>query len=113
MDFRNDTRVQMAPSPILPLPFTSLSSQTAILIVLFPQVAAVSTVFLAVIHMIVVTISIVVPPVMVMVVIGLNGHDRDQQNRTQQECAQATHHLITLLNVRTYSKGYQAYPCIV
>jgi hypothetical protein len=101
MHFHNDTRVQMAPPPILPLPFTSLSSQTTILIVLFPQVVAVSTVFLPVIHMVVVTVSIVVPPVMVMVVIGLYGRDRDQQGSNQQQCAQATFHLTNLLNVHT------------
>src|SRR5712692_3798911 len=71
VELYNDTRVQMAPSPVFPLPFTPLSGQTTILIVLFPQIAAVSTIFLPVIHVVVAAVPIVIPLVPVMVVIGL------------------------------------------
>jgi hypothetical protein len=79
VDYYNDIGVQMAPSPVFPLPFAPLSRQAAILIVLFPQVAAVSAVFLLVIHMVVAAVPIIVPPVPVMVVIGLHGCHRDKQ----------------------------------
>jgi hypothetical protein len=107
VDFYDDAGVQMTPSPILPLPLTPLSSQTAILIALLPQVVAVSAVFLPVIHMVVAAVSIVVTPVMVMVVISLQACGRDKQGSAQQECTQVTFHRITLLNVRTYSERYQ------
>jgi hypothetical protein len=100
-DLYHDARVQMAPSPVFPLPFTSLSRQATILIVLFPQIVAVSSVFLTVIHMVVSAVPIVVPPMMVMVVVGLYGRDRDQQGSTQQECTQVTFHRVTLLIIRT------------
>jgi len=107
----HDVRVQMAPSPVFHLPFTPLSRQTTILIVLFPQVATVSTVFLPVIHMVVVMLPIVVPPVMVMVVIGLYAGDRDKQGSAQQECTQVTSHRVTLLNVRTNSNANRHIVC--
>jgi hypothetical protein len=69
MDIYNDAGVLMAPSPVFPLAFTPLPREATILIVLFPQIAAVSTVFIPVIHVIVSTVSIVVPPVMVMVIV--------------------------------------------
>jgi membrane-associated phospholipid phosphatase len=107
VDFYDDAGVQMTPSPVFPLPLTPLSSQTTILIVLLPQVVAVSTVFLPVIHMVVVAVSIVVAPVMVMVVISLYGHNRNKQGSTHQERSHVTFHRITLLNVRTSSERYQ------
>jgi hypothetical protein len=106
-DHYNDSGVQMAPSPVFPLPFTPLSRKAAILIVPFLQVATVSTVFVLVIHMVVAAVPIVVPPVpVVMVVVGLHGRDRDKQGSAQQKCTQVAFHLIvTPLNVRTYSKS--------
>jgi hypothetical protein len=102
VDHYNHTGVQMAPSPVFPLPFTPLPRQAAILIVLFPQVAAVSTVFLPVIHMVVAAVPIVVPPVPVMVVVGFDSRDRDNQGNTKQERTQVTFHLVvTPLNIRT------------
>jgi hypothetical protein len=65
----NDTGVLMAPSPVLDLPFATLSWEATILIVPFLQVTAIRAVLLLVIHMVVAAVPIVVPPVMMMVVI--------------------------------------------
>jgi len=75
VEFYNDTRVQVAPSPVFPLPFTPLSRQATILILSFPQVAAVSPVFLLVIHVVIAGVPIIVPlvPVAMVVVVGLHG----------------------------------------
>ena len=75
VEFYNDTGVQVAPSPVFPLAFTPLSRQATILILSFLQVAAVSAIFLLVIHMVVAAVPIVVPfvPVVMVVVVGLHG----------------------------------------
>jgi hypothetical protein len=51
--------------------------------VVFPQIAAVSTIFLPVIHVVVAAVPIVVPLVPVRVVIGPYGRDRDKQGSSQ------------------------------
>ena len=78
VEFYNDTGVQVAPSapsPVFPLAFTPLSRQATILILSFLQVAAVSAIFLLVIHMVLADVPIVVPfvPVVMVVVVGLHG----------------------------------------
>jgi hypothetical protein len=106
VELYNDTRVQMAPPPVFSLPFAPLSRQAAILIVLLPQVVAICAVFLLIIHMVIATVPIIVPPVPVMaIVVGLNGHERNKQGSAQQECTQVTSHPITLLCVRNSTEG--------
>jgi hypothetical protein len=107
----NDFGVHVAPSPVFPLPFTPLPRQTTVLIVLFPQIAAVSAIFFPVIHVVVATVSIVVPPVTVMIVIGLHTRDRDKQGSAQQERTQHTFHRITLLNFARTLKATRQITC--
>ena len=75
VELYNDTRMQMAPSPVFPLPFAPLSGQAAIFIVPFLEVAAVCAVLLLVIHVIVPAVPIVVPlvAVVMVIVVGLYG----------------------------------------
>lgn len=96
VDFYNDTGVQMAPSPVFPLPLTPLPRQAPILVVPFLQVIAVSAIFLLVIHVIVAALPIVVSLVAVamVIVVGLNGCDGDKQGSAQQESTQVTFHLV-------------------
>ena len=88
VDFHNDAGMQVAPSPVFPLPLTPLSRQVAILVVPFLQVAAVSAIFLLVINMVIATVPIIVSPVpcMVVVVMDLYGRDRDKQGSAQPKC---------------------------
>jgi hypothetical protein len=92
----------MAPSPVLRLPLAALSWEATIFIMPFLEVAAIRSVLLLVIHMIVTAFSIVVPPVvMVVVIIRFYGGNRDQQAACQQERTQVTFHFVfILLNVR-------------
>src|ERR1051326_1124366 len=102
VDFYNDTGVQMAPSPVFPLPFAALSRQATILIVPFLQVTAVSAIFLVVVHMVVAAVPIIISFVatVTVIVVGLCKRDRKEQGRAQQESTQVTFHVV-IAPVRT------------